>query len=1079
MTIYLSEIGSLFFLATILSLALALFIWGRRHILGASSMVMLLLCVAIWMGGMAMQSASNDPAGILFWFKVRKTGWQFLSLSWLYFVLQYQGSFSGVSRRQKNLLGIVPALATAMIWTNDYHHLFWAKSLTVSDITLFGVPAQLIGPGQWMTTLLQYGYYLGASYLLFRNLRSKQRDLKITAQLLLACTLPPWLIDLFSLTGWQPGMLVFAPPYIYLLCSILFLVALFRYRLLNIIPIAFEALIAEINDAIIVLDANQTVLHLNHAAEQILGISLRQATGKTAEVALANYPDLLPYVNQGDFGDNNEVSLSTAQGNLIFEIMAPPIRGQWKNIIGRALILHNITKRVNAEATSRHSQALLLRSEETYRQLVENINEVIFTVDANLIISYISPVIERYTGYRASDLTGQHIDILTHPDDLERLHKSMIRALESDDYTEDFRLIDNKGREHFTHVQYHRLMQNGLVTGLQGMLTDVTEYKRAQEVLERQTMQLQMVNHIGEQIAAVMELDQILDNATRLIRTNFGYYHVALFLPDIEENCLVLRSAAGPFTTIFPSNHRLMLGQGIIGWVAENHSLLLANDVHSEPRYINFYPDKIVTQSELAVPVLLYDELVGVLDIQSPLINGFTENDIRVLKTVADQIAVAIGNARLYDQLRLQLKESEQKENILRIQRDMLIELSSFTYIDEMLDHAVRALARNLNVPLAEIILLDPTGEQMLVAASLGTEEKYRQPMPIGTGVTGWVASTGQPALIPDVSQIDYYVAVSSATHSEICAPITTGERVIGVINLESPQLSAFTQDDLRLLMILSNNLSVLIERARLFSEVEGARHELETRALALEAANKRLLELDRLKSQFLANMSHELRTPLNSIIGFSEVIYDEVIGPISSDQREYIQYIYESGKHLLELINDLLDFSKIEAGRMQLEWTTFSVDGLLTEVNSIISPQIEKRNQQLVFKIEEGLPQITADRLRMRQVFFNLISNANKFSPPGEKIEVSCQREFNGTIRFAVRDHGIGIRHDDQKVIFEEFRQVDGSLTREVAGTGLGLAISKRIVELHHGSIWVESEYGQGATFFISLPINDVPDMI
>ena len=279
--------------------------------------------------------------------------------------------------------------------------------------------------------------------------------------------------------------------------------------------------------------------------------------------------------------------------------------------------------------------------------------------------------------------------------------------------------------------------------------------------------------------------------------------------------------------------------------------------------------------------------------------------------------------------------------------------------------------------------------------------------------------------------------------------------------------------------MILANNLVVLIERARLFLEVEQARSALEERASALESANERLRELDRMKSHFLANMSHELRTPLNSIIGFSEILIDNLAGPLNTDQEDCVTTIHDSGKHLLALINDLLDFSKIEAGRMVLEPTTFEAAGLIDEVRSTILPLTEKKAQRLGVMVEENLPLLSADRLRLKQVFIDLLSNANKFTPEGGEINMTCRIAETGQMLFSFQDTGIGIRPEHQDLIFEEFRQVDGSMSRQVSGSGLGLAISKRIVLLHHGSIWVESQLGNGATFYVSMPIVYQGDMI
>ncbi len=397
-----------------------------------------------------------------------------------------------------------------------------------------------------------------------------------------------------------------------------------------------------------------------------------------------------------------------------------------------------------------------------------------------------------------------------------------------------------------------------------------------------------------------------------------------------------------------------------------------------------------------------------------------------------------------------------------------------------MLHAAVETLSAELSVPLVTILMADVEGKGLQAIASKGYPQNFFQSFcPWDTGIIGWAARNRQPALISDVRTVPYYMEVSPNTRSELCVPLLSEAHVIGAINLESPLENAFTQDDLRLLTILANNLVVLIERARLFEEVEAARSELEERAAALETANEQLRELDRIKSQFLANMSHELRTPLNSIIGFSEIILDELTGPINEDQQECVQDIYESGKHLLALINDLLDFSKIEAGRMKLEPSAFEVRELFDELRTTISPLTEKKAQRLSFQMEALSGQLTADRMRLKQVFLNLLSNANKFTPQGGEICACCRQDDPEHLLFLVQDNGIGISLEDQRVIFDEFRQGDGSLTREVDGTGLGLAISKRIIELHHGKIWVESEFGRGATFWVCLPITYEVDLI
>src|SRR5262249_48845994 len=230
--------------------------------------------------------------------------------------------------------------------------------------------------------------------------------------------------------------------------------------------------------------------------------------------------------------------------------------------------------------------------------------------------------------------------------------------------------------------------------------------------------------------------------------------------------------------------------------------------------------------------------------------------------------------------------------------------------------------------------------------------------------------------------------------------------------------------------------------------------------------------EASRLKSEFLSNMSHELRTPLNAVIGFSEFLMDEKAGPLNQRQREFLNDVLQSGRHLLHLINDVLDLAKVEAGRMELFPEIFSVPKALAEICAVIEALAQKRQVTVLCEVSAGLDQVTLDLKKFKQVLFNLLSNAVKFSHPGGKVQVAARRLESGHMELCVCDHGIGIRRDDLSRLFIEFEQLDRGHARRHEGTGLGLALSKRMIELQQGTIAVESIHGVGTTFTIVLPV-------
>jgi PAS domain S-box-containing protein len=246
---------------------------------------------------------------------------------------------------------------------------------------------------------------------------------------------------------------------------------------------------------------------------------------------------------------------------------------------------------------------------------------------------------------------------------------------------------------------------------------------------------------------------------------------------------------------------------------------------------------------------------------------------------------------------------------------------------------------------------------------------------------------------------------------------------------------------------------------------------EIQNKNEQLELRNKELGKASRAKSDFLARMSHELRTPLNVIMGFAELMLDQVPGEINEEQRQCLDDVLTSSRHLLGLINEVLDLSKVEAGKVELRLKGIALSELVESVTSAMMAVISQRKQSLEVDLAEGLPLLQADDARLRQVFFNLLSNASKFTPDRGKIRIEALKKDN-FCQVTVSDNGIGIKKEDLKQIFEPFYQVDNPITRERRGTGLGLTLVKEIVEMHGGQIWVESEYGKGSSFIFTLPL-------
>ncbi|MDD2679484.1 MAG: ATP-binding protein [Candidatus Omnitrophica bacterium] len=269
----------------------------------------------------------------------------------------------------------------------------------------------------------------------------------------------------------------------------------------------------------------------------------------------------------------------------------------------------------------------------------------------------------------------------------------------------------------------------------------------------------------------------------------------------------------------------------------------------------------------------------------------------------------------------------------------------------------------------------------------------------------------------------------------------------------------------------LEKNKTEFGDIIRIISRFFEQKRELEKAKIQADAAN-------RAKSDFLANMSHELRTPLNAIIGFAEVMQDQYFGPLNEKQKKYVDNINTSGRHLLSLINDILDLSKVEAGKMELEPENLSLKKDILEPSLILlQEKAHKHNVSLSLEVApEADINLAADPKKLKQIIFNLLTNAVKFTPDGGSVEISAKRSQGAAagdfIEISVKDSGIGIKPEDLSKLFQTFSQIESTYTKTVEGTGLGLALTKKLVELHGGKIWVESEFGKGSKFIFSIPV-------
>jgi signal transduction histidine kinase len=608
----------------------------------------------------------------------------------------------------------------------------------------------------------------------------------------------------------------------------------------------------------------------------------------------------------------------------------------------------------------------------------------------------------------------------------------------------------------------------------QGLQREIAERKRAELESRRRAAQAALVYEVGQRVSGKLELEALFSEIVTAVRDAFDYYSVILMLLDEETGQLTLQSVVGGYAHLFPKGFSLTVGEGMMGRAVATSEPQVSGDVSTNLYYVRKVGEE--TKSELVVPIMSGSKAIGVLDLQSDELDAFDQADLMVMETLADQVAVAIENARLYEEVEQELAERELLLDALQrlntqLQAAAEVSKAVGTILDpeELIDRVVRLTRERFNLYYAGLFLVDEAGEYAVLRA--GTGEAGRQMVEAGHRVevggrsmTGQCTARAEARIAPDVSREAMRLHNPSLpqTRSEVVLPLVThGQWCIGALTAQSAELDAFSREGIVALQTIADHLAIAVENARLYDQIRRHASDLEgrvaERTAELTAVNKEL-------EAFAYSVSHDLRAPLRTLDGFSQALLEDYADRLDADGRDYCVRLRAASQRMGQLIDDLLQLSRLTRAEMRRE----AVD--LSAVARAIAAEMRQRDPERQVDVVVADDAVAkGDARLLRVVLENLVGNAWKFTSkhPQARIEFGVTRR-DGEQVYYVRDDGAGFDMTYADKLFGAFQRLHSA--SEFGGTGIGLATVQRVVHRHGGRVWAEGAVGQGATFYFTL---------
>ena len=589
------------------------------------------------------------------------------------------------------------------------------------------------------------------------------------------------------------------------------------------------------------------------------------------------------------------------------------------------------------------------------------------------------------------------------------------------------------------------------------------------EAVDRESATSEVLQAIGRSVGALEPVfETVLRHAVRLCSADAGMVY-QLEGDEYRLACVVGGPAAyRRYLEERPIPH----GPGsLVGRVELERRTLQIADAASDPRYEWQEARELGGfRTMLGVPMLVDGRVVGVILLWRSQVDPFGERTIQLVTTFAAQGVIAIRNAQLFCELQERSSQLTQSVDELQALGEVSQAVSSSLDFNEVLTTIVTRAVELSGADGGSIFEFDPRSARFALRTCAGTSDEATEELRsvhfgLDDTFVGQAAVRGEVRQAPDLDgePPDPHIDAlrRHGWRSMAAVPLRRADEIVGALVIRRKTPFTLPTQTVELLETLAGQSVVAIHNARVYGELEKKTREL-------EVASQH-------KTDFLASMSHELRTPLNAVIGFSDVLLDRMFGELNERQDEYVRDIRSSGRHLLDLINEILDLSKVEAGQMELDVSAVSLADLIAHGLSMVRERASSHAITLESDVDPALATAEGDELKLKQVVLNLLSNAVKFTPDGGSVKVSARR-VGGEAHVSVIDTGIGIAEAEQEHIFEAFQRGGRAVRTSTEGTGLGLTLSRRIIDLHGGRLWMESEPGAGSTFSFAIPLTQEP---